>query len=57
MPAATRFLEMEAAGLCDIQVPAYQTKRYHIPEHSQLCVSVTIIGMFLVLAVLENSNF
>jgi hypothetical protein len=24
---------MEAAGLCNIQVPACQTTRYHIPEH------------------------
>jgi hypothetical protein len=30
-PAATTFLNVEAAGLCDIQVPAYQTTRYHIP--------------------------
>jgi hypothetical protein len=30
MPAATTFLNMEAAGLCNIQVPAYQTTRYHI---------------------------
>ena len=56
MPAATTFLKMEAVGLCDIQVPAYQTTRYHIPEHSHLCVSVRITGMCLALAVLEIGN-
>jgi hypothetical protein len=54
-PAATTFLKMEAAGLCDIQVRAYQTTRYHIPEYSHR-VSVRIIGMCLALAVLENST-
>jgi len=56
MPAATTCLKTEAAGLCDIQVRAYQTTRYHIPEHNHLCLSVRIIGMCLALAVLENGN-
>lgn len=47
---------MEAAGLCDIQVRAYQTATYHIPEHSHLRASVIITGMCLALAVLENGN-
>jgi hypothetical protein len=47
---------MEAAGFCNIQVPAYQTTRYHIPEHSHLCVSARITGMCLALAVLQNGN-
>jgi hypothetical protein len=55
-PAATTFLKMEAAGICDIQVPVYQTTRYHVPEHSHLRASMRITGMCLALAVLENGN-
>jgi hypothetical protein len=56
MPAATTYLKMEVAGLCDIQVRAYQTTRYHISEHSHLRLSMRIIGMCLSLAVLENGT-